>query len=175
DVPQPFGPACTPPLDLPAISVFPNDGHYTVQGGEFQIKYQSAPRDFISLQASIVETDNAGYRQINSDFEPDRPFFPNELVAPKYTVSLLLSKHLGAGLEASAAAYRVDRMVWLGDGDRIKGYGRVDLRLARRWRSGNSNMMLEGIVQNAGDSYVTFRDENIFDTRAYLRFSMEFL
>ena len=174
-LPQAFGPACTPPLDLPALSVFGNDGHRTVQGGEFQIKYQTAPRDFISLQASILETDNVGNRQINSPTEPDRPFFPNELVAPKYTVSLLLSKALGAGLEASAAAYRVDNMVWLGDGDRIKGYGRVDLRLAKRWQTGNSNMMLEGIVQNAGDSYITFRNDNFFDTRAYLRFTMEFL
>ena len=35
--------------------------------------------------------------------------------------------------------------------------------------------MLEAIVQNIGNGYYSFRDENIFDTRAYLRFSIGFI
>jgi len=34
--------------------------------------------------------------------------------------------------------------------------------------------MLEAIVQNIGDDYITFRDENLFETRAYLRFTIDF-
>lgn len=153
------------------ISVYMNNGHRIVKGGEFQLKYETAPRDFVSLQASVLETDNEADRRIN---DPDGPrlFFPHESVAPKYTVSLLGSKSLAAGFEASAAFYYLSKMVWLGDGDRLKSYNRVDARLARRWRTGASNLLLEAIVQNVDDSYLSFRDDNIFDTRGYLRFTV---
>ena len=65
-------------------------------------------------------------------------------------------------------------MEWLSDGDDIDGYSRVDARIARHWKAGGSRMQLEGIVQNIGGDYATFRNENIFDTRAYVRFSITF-
>jgi L-rhamnose isomerase len=68
----------------------------------------------------------------------------------------------------------MSKMVWLGDGDRIPGYDRVDVRAAKRWRTAGSNMMLEAIVQNIGNDYISFRDENFFETRAYARFSVAF-
>jgi hypothetical protein len=34
--------------------------------------------------------------------------------------------------------------------------------------------MLEAIVQNIANDYPSFRYENIFDTRAYLRFTLGF-
>jgi len=105
----------------------------------------------------------------------DGLFFPNERVAPTWTASILLSKALPHGFEASAGFYRLSRLVWLGAGDRHRGYKRVDARLAKRWRTGRSNMMLEAIVQNAGNDYETFRDRNFFERRAYLRFTIEML
>jgi hypothetical protein len=65
-------------------------------------------------------------------------------------------------------------MIWLGAGDRLPYYDRYDARLARRWHTGGSGMMLEAIVQNPGGEYFTFRDKNKFDTRGYLRFTVEF-
>jgi iron complex outermembrane receptor protein len=160
--------------DVPGVAVYMNNGEHTVKGGEFQLKYETAPRDFVSLQASILETDNEGDRRIN---DPDGPrlFFPNETVAPEYTISLLGSKSLDAGFEISSAFYYLSKMVWLGDGDRLKYYNRIDARVARRWRSGTNNLMLEGIVQNVDEPYYSFRDENVFDTRAYLRFTIDWL
>ena len=147
-----------------------NDGYTTVTGAELQLKYQAGPRDFISYQVSKVDTDVFWSLQLNPDLAQRQP----ENVAPRYTVSLLASKSLPHGFEASAAWYHISRMVWLGDGDRITGYNRTDARLARRWRSAGSDMMLEAIVQNIGNDYITFRDENFFETRAYLRFSVAF-
>ena len=170
-IPQPIA----IPSTLFPVSVVMNQGRRTVQGGEFQLKYEAAPLDFISLSASILETDNEAVSDINHPTNPDVPFFPTELVAPKYTISLLASKSLPRGFEVSTGIYRMDKTVWLGDGDRIKGYGRIDLRLAKRWGNNRNRMMLEGIVQNLRDPYISFRDENFFDTRAYVRFSLELL
>jgi iron complex outermembrane receptor protein len=119
---------------------------------------------------SKLDTDFVESEQVN----PTVPgIFINE-VAPRYTVSLLASKTLPRGYEVSAAWYHLSRMVWLGDGDRLEGYNRFDARLARRWRSAGTGLMLEAIVQNIGNGYYTFRDENLFETRAYLRFTVAF-
>jgi iron complex outermembrane receptor protein len=165
DIQQPF-----PNPLLPLVGTMINDNYAKVYGGEFQLKYQTGPRDFISLQLSKLDTDIVQRKSINTN--PDVFSIVRETVAPRYTVSTLLSKSLPHGFEVSAAYYHISPMVWLGDGDRIPGYDRVDLRAARRWRTARSNMMLEAIVQNIGDDYITFRDENFFETRAYLRFSI---
>jgi iron complex outermembrane recepter protein len=156
-----------PTIPFP-VSTLINDGYTRVDGGEMQLKYQTAPRDFITLQASVLDTDALWRRQVNPDILSIYP----ENIAPRYTASLLLSKSLANGFEVSSAVYHLGDMVWLGDGDRLKAYTRVDARLARRWQSAGSHMMLEAIVQNIGKDYPSFRYENIFDTRAYLRFTI---
>jgi iron complex outermembrane receptor protein len=150
------------------VSTLINDGFTTVEGAELQLKYQAGPRDFISYQVARLDTDFFLSVQRNPDVMLRQP----ENTAPRYVVSLLASKTLPRGFEASAAWYRVSKMVWLGDGDRIKAYNRTDARVARRWRSAGTELMLEAIVQNLGNDYVTFRDENFFETRAYLRISV---
>jgi iron complex outermembrane receptor protein len=158
-------------IDVPSST---NNGSKLVTGGEIQIKYQTAPRDFITVQLSRLDTENKGDKRVNGG-TGDGLFFPNERVAPSWTASLLLAKSLPHGFEFSAGYYRLSRMVWLGSGDRNMGYKRVDARLAKRWRMRRTNIMLEGIVQNIGDTYETFRDRNYFDRRAYLRLTAEFL
>ncbi|MDH3979626.1 MAG: TonB-dependent receptor [Gammaproteobacteria bacterium] len=163
-IPQPF-----PAIPF-LVDALVNDNFVKIYGGEFQLKYQAGPRDFLSLQFSTLDTDIVWRDQINPDVFDN----PKENVVPRYITSALLSKSLPHGFEVSAAYYHISKMVWLGDGDRIPGYDRVDLRAAKRWRTAGSNMMLEAIVQNVGDDYLTFRDENFFETRAYLRFSLDF-
>jgi iron complex outermembrane receptor protein len=164
-VPQPF-----PAIPF-QVGTLINDNFTKIHGGEFQLKYQAGPRDFISLQLSKLDTEIRWRKQTN----PDIFNVFEDKFAPRYTISTLLSKSLPQGFEVSAAYYHVSRMIWLGDGDRIPGYDRVDARIARRWRTAGSNMMLEAIVQNLGNDYITFRDENFFETRAYLRFSIDLI
>jgi iron complex outermembrane receptor protein len=163
---QPF-PAITPVFP---VSVLMNDGFVRSNGAELQARYETGPLDFISFQIARQDTDVHWRETVNPDDFTVRP----ENIAPRYTTSMLASKALPHGLEASIAWYMMSRMVWLGDGDRISGYTRTDVRLARRWHSHGTDMMLEAIVQNIGDDYITFRDENFFDTRAYLRFTAAF-
>lgn len=147
-----------------------NEGLIRTVGAELQLKYQTGPRDFISCQVARLDTDFVESEQVN----PTVPGFFIYDIAPRYTVSLLASKTLPHGYEVSGAWYNLSRMIWLGDGDRLEGYDRIDARLARRWRSAGTNLMLEAIVQNIGNGYYTFRDENVFETRAYLRLTAEF-
>jgi iron complex outermembrane receptor protein len=155
------------------VSTLVNDGYVRSVGAELQLKYQTGPRDFIAYQVSKLDTDVV-WRDLDKALNQVLTIRQPENVAPRYTVSLLASKTLPHGFEASAAWYHISNMVWLGDGDRIEAYDRYDARLARRWRSAGTRLMVEAIVQNIGDGYVTFRDENIFETRAYLRLTAEF-
>lgn len=165
-LPQPF-PAITPVFP---VSVLMNGGYVRTDGAELQAKYQTGPHDFISFQISKLDTDFYFLESVNPfDYRSAQESF-----APRYTTSVLASKSLPYGFEASVAWYQMSRSVWLGDGDRISGYARTDARLARRWRSNGTDLMLEAIVQNIGDDYITFRDENLFETRAYLRFTAAF-
>lgn len=154
----------------PPIAVTMNDGNRIAQGVELQLKYQVAPRDFVSFAISQVDS-SVLYR---SGINPEVRKFNQEEAIPRYTASLLASKSLPDGFEVSGAVYRLSRMIWLGSGDRLPGYYRGDVRVARRWRAGSSHVMLEAIGQNIGDEYLTFRKQNTFDTRGYLRLTVEF-
>lgn len=154
------------------IPTFMNDGSTDVTGGELQLKYQTGPRDFVALQYSHLDADIRRRGTINpSAFRNDEERAPPH---PQHTASLLASRGLPDNFEVSAGFYWISEMEWLGDGQDIDGYTRLDTRVAKTWRAGGSRMQLEGIVQNIGGDYATFRNENIFDTRAYVRFSIAF-
>ena len=163
---------------FPAIPVetfvFMNDGHRVVKGGEIMLKYQAGPRDFISLSYANLDADVFIHRDFNyiNGFQP--PFRNGQDKAvPKHTISIIGSLSLPRGFEVSGAFYRISNMEWRSDGDFVDNYNRVDGRIARRWKTGSTRMMLEGIVQNIGEDYTSFRPENTFETRAFARFSIQ--
>jgi iron complex outermembrane receptor protein len=154
------------------LNLLMNDGSTDVTGGELQAKYQTGPRDFISLQYARLNADIHRRGTINpTAYRNDNERSPPH---PQDTASLLVSRGLRNNMEVSAGFYWISEMEWLGDGQDIDGYTRLDTRIAKKWRASGSRMQLEGIVQNIGGDYLTFRNENIFDTRAYLRFSLAF-
>ena len=161
--------------DIPVLtSVFMNDGKRTVKGGEIMLKYQAGPRDFISLSYANMDVDVFVRRTINRPNGKPDIFRNQDDTVPRHTISLLGSLTLPMGFEVSAGFYRISDMAWISDGDALDDYNRVDGRIARRWKAGGTRMMLEGIVQNMGGDYTSFRDENTFETRAFARFSIQF-
>lgn len=166
---QPF-----PEIDIDT-SVFKNDGKRIVKGGEIMLKYQAGPRDFISLSYANMDVDVFIVRNFNKpNGKPPRIQEGQDGAVPRHTISILGSLTLPMGFEISGGFYRISDMEWRGDGDEIDDYSRIDGRIARRWKAGSTRMMLEGIVQNMGGDYTSFRDENTFETRAFARFSIQF-
>ena len=91
--------------------------------------------------------------------------------APHRVAGLLARYAWGAGWLASAGVYRVDRMMWLSDGDWTEDYNRVDVRLARTWKWDGREVEAAVVGQNLGDDYEEFRDTNRFSQRAYASLS----
>jgi iron complex outermembrane receptor protein len=91
-----------------------------------------------------------------------------EQSAPRNNFSSLGVYRLPGGWEASVAVYRAGWMKWLDDGDDTEEFTRIDARLAKRWKWQGHEMELSLVGQNlGGDRYEEFRDNNLFDTRAY--------
>lgn len=163
---------------FPAIpvetSVYMNDGYRVVKGGEIMLKYQAGPRDFISLSYANMDVDVFIHRNFNWPSGYQDPYKDDQDdTVPKHTISILGSLTLPLGFEVSGAFYRISDMHWLSDGYQLDDYNRVDGRIARRWKTGSTRMMLEGIVQNMGGDYKSFRIQNTFETRAFARFSIQ--
>ena len=93
---------------------------------------------------------------------------------PRHTASLLVSQDFGDGWEASAGYYYLDEMSWiLWSGD-LESYDRVDVRVARSFYIGKSGAKLELIGQNLGGDYHEFNQNNVFETRIFVRASLQF-
>lgn len=93
---------------------------------------------------------------------------------PRHTASLLFSHKFHHAWEASIGYYYLDDMAWtLWGGDR-DSYDRVDLRVAKQINFDNSRLTLELIGQNLGGDYREFNENNVFETRTFVRATLQF-
>lgn len=72
--------------------------------------------------------------------------------APTHSGSVMVSQQLPWDTAFSVAYYRVGEMQWLGGGDLLPGYERIDVRLAKRFRWGAHTAELSWTTQNLVDS-----------------------
>ena len=93
---------------------------------------------------------------------------------PRHTASLLASHDFGRSWEGSLGYYYLDEMSWILWSDDIDSYGRVDMRLAKTINFSNSDLKLELIGQNLGGDYHEFVQSNKFETRTFVRATLQF-
>jgi iron complex outermembrane receptor protein len=153
--------------------MYENAGWLDLEGIDLQARYNLSDRTTIAAAASFVNAkgqrvrkrDNTGAVLVvgdMSDFVPERTF------------SGLVSHHFGMGWSGSIGYYRMGRMNWPNDGDRLTPYERFDTRLAKKLRIGGEDAQIELIAQNARNhEYNEFRKDNNFERRLYLRFKLE--
>ena len=141
----------------PGAKLFQSINEHSVDIRGADVQFRWAPRQWLDL---IV-----GYARVNIEAADD----DIAASAPENNLSALGIFKLGRGWEASVAMYKLGGMYWLGDGDVTEAYTRVDARLARRWKVQGHPVEMALVGQNLdGEPYEEFRDENLFDRRAYL-------
>ncbi|MBT9569300.1 MAG: TonB-dependent receptor [Thiobacillus sp.] len=133
-----------------------NELSAAIRGTDIQLRW--APQDRVDLVLS--------YARVVIDAEEE----DIAASAPRNNFSALGMLKLAEGWETSVAVYKQDYMYWLGDGDVTKAFTRVDARLAKRWKLQGNQVELALVGQNLGRKkrYQEFRDDNLFDRRAYL-------
>jgi iron complex outermembrane receptor protein len=142
-----------------------NGGSSDIRGIEGQIIYRPALRRFIALQHAYAEADAFELTSVNPDQYRER-----DEATPRHTTSLLASYGFSEGVSASIGFYHISKQLWTGEGDEVPAYKRVDVKLANGYRMATGTGELAFVLQNVEDEYNEFRDQNLFDTRAYIEF-----
>jgi iron complex outermembrane receptor protein len=93
---------------------------------------------------------------------------------PRHTGSLLISHKFSHAWETSIGYYYLDEMAWTLWGADRDSYDRVDLRVAKSFNLNSSRLTLELIGQNLGGDYHEFNQANVFETRTFVRATLQF-
>jgi len=126
-----------------------------IHGADVQLRW--SPQAWLDLVLS--------YARVNIDAQRKDMSFS----APRDNYAALGIFKLDGGWEASVGAYKQDYMYWLEDGDITKAFTRIDARLAKRMKLQQMPAELALVGQNlGGESYEEFRNDNLFDRRAYV-------
>lgn len=166
-----------------AVSPFPvndggifnhtNSGTLSVNGIEAALIYRPVKRSMVGINWAYARAKGTA---LNSyEYSLDSRVWQYEALGedvPTHTYSVFGMHRLPHQVDVSALYSRVSRMKWLGDGDRLGPQDRLDLRIAKQFQYGDSTHSIALVVQNILDEYLEFRDENVFDTRAYLELTV---
>ncbi len=130
----------------------------TLTGAEFQLRWRPQEGSLIVL--------NQAWTQARSADEDTR------YSVPRHQTSLLISQEFIGGYQASMGYYQEAAMTWLGEGDPVHRYERVDARLAKRWRDGAHEAELALVGQSLNGPYSEFRPEMRFDRRVFVTLTL---
>lgn len=143
-----------------------NAGSVTQTGVEYQLRWAPKAGSWVSLSQAWVDADSA-----NEKYEASVPAF----------TSALLASHPLAGIDVSLGYYHVRDLRWRGAQQDSK-YNRLDLRLAKSWKTATGRLQGAFVVQSLlGDEFESFDTdtmpgygEQVFDRRAYVSLKYEF-
>ena len=156
--------ALPPPGDLTdnRAFTFRQANPVRVQGLETQLRYRADNGFRLTLAHAAMRAKSANNVTPWAGSVPDS------------TLSALAAMPVAEDMQATVGYYRVRGLEWLGEGDVVPGYSRVDLGLHYAFRLGKSRGSLAAVVQNAFGGYNDFRNDVRIDRRAYLRASLEY-
>jgi iron complex outermembrane receptor protein len=148
---------------------FRNEGAVDLAGAEFQLEYRHGRNTRLFFGYAHMRTSARGISRQASFTAGD-----HEDSVPSNTTSALLAQRLLDSWWISTAYYRVPKLFWLGEGDPVIGYSRVDMRLARQYRRGGKNWELALVIQNLGSPYADFDNEARFDRRTFATVGLKY-
>lgn len=161
-------------VDLQTIAFLDADGKVrtyvnavdaTQKGLEYQLRWQPRPRSWLMLSQSFVSRDADTRNYIDS--------------VPGQTISLL-AVHPVAGVDVSLGYYRIKEMFWIGgDRDKKTQYNRLDLRLAKDWKTSDGRIEAALVLQSLlGEEFESFAGflygQQYFKRRGYLSLKYAF-
>lgn len=152
------------------LLIHDNAGQMDIHGFDLQGRYRIDDRTTLHGAASFVWSKGRRVKAKDAAGTVIKTADIGDYV-PERTFSALLSHRFDRNWSGSIAYYRMSKMNWPNDGDRLKPYDRVDLRLVRRFDLGSGrDGQIELIGQNVrNQEYSEFRHDNQFERRLYLR------
>lgn len=153
--------------------LFLNSGALSVNGFETTLTYRPEKRSLLKLNWAYARAKGSALNSFQDSLNvTDWEYEDLGEDVPTHAYSVFGMHRLPRQVDISALYSRVSRMKWLGDGDRLRAQDRLDLRVAKHFQAGGGDHSVALVFQNVLDEYLEFRDENVFDTRAYVELTV---
>jgi iron complex outermembrane recepter protein len=159
-------PITVPYPDPDGLDVYVNKGTITQNGLEYQLRWRPGPQGWLVLSQSWVRTDDD----------------QNNLYArsvPRYTLSLLAARPV-AGFDASVGYYHAGKMRWIGwlaPSEYESRYNRLDLRVAKGWKTAageiEAALVVQALLGGEKEAFHYYGPQE-FKRRGYLSLKYEF-
>lgn len=149
-----------------------NSGTLSINGAEIALTYRPANRSMLGVNFAYARAKGTALNAYVDGTTGVPSYEDLGEDVPRRTLSAFAMHRLPGLVDVSATYYRVSRMKWLGDGDRLDTQDRLDVRIAKQLRGNGLQTTVALVVQNALDEYLEFRDENVFDTHAYVELTL---
>lgn len=150
------------PVDINSAT---NAGSAAVEGFEWQANWQLTNNTKLLL--------NHAYVHIRETQDGLKRNFINSM--PRNTISALVTHRFDKNWDASVAYYQTSETTLLGDGDPVDLIRKYDVRLARKFNSGNWNGEVSAVVENLfNNHYQEFADYNTLERRARVNLRLDF-
>lgn len=151
-----------------------NSGRLITNGVEVALNYRPEKHTMLGLNWAYAMAKGTALNSYQNSSDPaDWEYEDLGEDVPRHTYSAFAMHRLPGQVDISALYAKVSRMKWQGNGDRLGPQDRLDLRIAKHMQSSNGlRGTIAFVVQNVLDEYLDFRDENVFDTRAYLELTI---
>lgn len=156
------------------IFVYTNGGWIDLSGVELDITAELFKGNLLKAYYSYVEVESS----IQNDFDVNNnPLYTQKFnhATPKTTYGVLLSQSFSADWRAGLWLYSMDHVRWPGEGGQIESYERLDANISKKIVLDTGEIDLKLTIQNITDTaYNEFREQYIFERRAYLQFSYSY-
>jgi len=145
-----------------------NSDDANTRGGDLSLNWR--PWESTHLRLAVART------IVDSLVDPaDRNYGAS---APKHTATLHWRQQLPGNYEFSATHYRVGPSTWLEPDQTVPAYGRLDLRLAKKFSLGRERGEVALVTQNANSPTLDFKEKAVVNTyqrrTTFLQLSVEY-
>lgn len=144
-----------------------NVAEWDTTGAELQLSYRPNPNTIIRLIYTYTDIDS---ERIDS-FTPlvVKDF---DLSTPQHSAGLLVNHKLTENLDIGFFAQYQSDVDWR-NGNFTEQFTRFDAQATYRFQLGKSRATLQLVGQNLFDDYTEFNEENLFETKVFLRANIE--
>lgn len=139
-----------------------NGDRVVIRGLEVQLEYRPSKRDRLYLSYANLDTDSADI------------YDHYRISVPEETFSTMWLHHFDGGFSTSLAYYSVDELRYTDIGQTIDEQHRLDFRATQNFRLDGNPAEISLTLQNVLDAYEDYSPSNLFDTRAFVSFAMQF-
>jgi len=149
------------------IKVIANTGEWETTGAELQFSYRPLSGSLLRLHYSYLDLESDYVKR----FEPTPLYGDFNTSRPRHSGGLLIAYQFTPRLNGSVMSYYQSKVDWQG-GNHIDEFSRFDAQLSFKFRLAGSPVKIQAIAQNLGSDYSEFSQNNVFETRFYIKLEL---